>query len=256
LTNPETDPPARAATAGDSAGVSRTPFPLRKVRKIPSPPAGFPQTACTGPPRRRRIARPSPRGSTPPPEPASLRCRRRPTVPGRDRRGGATGPAGPAASATNINALKSDVSTLQGQVKTLQQDNTTLTGDISALQATLTGVKRAGSTLLLSGLNLQLESGAGATSAPVNGLGNLIIGYNGAPGTQTGSANLVIGDGQAFTSYGGIVAGHANTLAAPDASVLGGEGNQADAADAAILGGHLDTVTGACSTFPATAQTC
>ena len=64
----------------------------------------------------------------------------------------------------------------------------TLQSEVSSLQSTLAGVTRDGSTLLLSGLNLQLESGAGSTGAPVNGLGNLIIGYDGDPGTQTGSA--------------------------------------------------------------------
>lgn len=139
---------------------------------------------------------------------------------------GATGPQGPAgtaADATEVSTLESEVSTLQGQV--------------AALKATLTGVSNSDGTLLLKGLNLQIESGAGSTNAPVNGLGNLIIGYNSNPGTQTGSHNLVIGDGQAFTSYGGIVAGSGNSITAPDDSVTGGSGNSVTAAGASVSGG-------------------
>ena len=66
----------------------------------------------------------------------------------------------------------------------------------------------------LSGLNLQLDSGAGSTDAPVSGLGYLFVGDNGSPGVQTGSNNLVIGDGQTFTSYGGLVAGTENAIGA------------------------------------------
>ncbi len=146
---------------------------------------------------------------------------------------GPQGPAGTPADATAVSTLESEVSTLQSQV--------------AALKATLSGVSNDGTTLLLKGLNLQIESGAGSTNAPVNGLGNLIIGYNGNPGTQTGSHNLVLGDGQAFTSYGGILAGSGNSITAPDDSVIGGSDNSATAQDAVVAGGddNLATAPGA-----------
>ena len=40
-----------------------------------------------------------------------------------------------------------------------------------------------GTTYVLSGFNLQIVSGSGATNAAVNGLGNLIVGYNENPAT-------------------------------------------------------------------------
>ena len=40
-----------------------------------------------------------------------------------------------------------------------------------------------------------------------NGKGNLILGYNETPGSQTGSHNVVIGPGHSFSGHGGIVAG-------------------------------------------------
>jgi hypothetical protein len=102
-------------------------------------------------------------------------------------------------------------------------------------------------TIEFSGVNVEVLSGAGKTNAAVNGEGNLIIGYNELPGTQTGSHNLVIGDGHSFTSYGGLVAGHDNTVSGPYATVAGGEGNVATGAEAAVMGGTLNLASGAFS---------
>ena len=50
-------------------------------------------------------------------------------------------------------------------------------------------------TIQFSGVNVQIISGAGTEQAAVNGAGNLVVGYDEsvAPGTQTGSNNIVIG---------------------------------------------------------------
>jgi hypothetical protein len=124
----------------------------------------------------------------------------------------------------------------------LQARVTTLENEVSALRALLAGVTRNGTTLLLSGMNLQIQSGAGATDAHVNGLGNLIIGYNENPGSQTGSHNLVLGDGQSFTSYGSLVGGQNNTASGPFAAVLG-ERNAATAATSSVTGGEFNQAT-------------
>jgi hypothetical protein len=142
---------------------------------------------------------------------------------------GATGPAGDD-NAAEVTALQHDVATLQGQV-------TTLTSELNTLTSTFSGVSRSANTLVFSGMNLQLKSGAGSTAAAPNGLGNLIIGYNENPGAQTGSHNLVLGNRQSFTSYGGIVAGQGNTLSGPFASILAGTLNQVTAPLGAVIGG-------------------
>jgi hypothetical protein len=155
---------------------------------------------------------------------------------------GPRGPAGPA-GAPGTPGTPADTTA----VATLETKVSTLEGDVSALQATLAGVTRSGNTLRLSGLNLRLDSGAGSTDAPVNGLGNLFIGDNGSPGVQTGSNNLVIGDGQTFTSYGGLVAGTKNTIQAPSASVTGGTNNVASGSSSAVGGGELNSAAGQAS---------
>ncbi|HEY8515396.1 MAG TPA: hypothetical protein VIS07_07775 [Candidatus Binatia bacterium] len=87
-----------------------------------------------------------------------------------------------------------------------------------------------GKTVLVTGANLQVVSGAGGTHFPLNGLGNVIIGYNGAEDLgdrqRTGSHNLVIGDEHTYTSYGSIVAGYGNFSMAPSSAILAGENNR------------------------------
>lgn len=151
-------------------------------------------------------------------------------------------------------ASGSQVSSLNSQVSMLKRQ-------VASLQATLVGVSRVGNTLLFSHMNLQIESGSGATNGAVNALGNLIIGYNERPGAQTGSHNLVLGDGQSFTSYGGIIGGDDNALSGANSdvfgshntasggasSVTGGTGNSAGGLGASVTGGQFGTASGAFS---------
>jgi hypothetical protein len=113
-------------------------------------------------------------------------------------------------------------------------------------------------TIQISGANLQVLSGSGSTDGTVNGAGNVIIGYDEAPGAQTGSHNLVLGGKQTYTSYGSLVGGWDNTASGPftDAfglsntasgewtSVSGGAANIASGEGASVSGGVENTVTG------------
>jgi TolA-binding protein len=162
-----------------------------------------------------------------------------------------------------VGTLQGQVSSLQGQVSSLQSDNTTLKSSVSDLQTKLSKVSYSDSglnglpTLTIAGANLQIDSGAGSTYGPVNGLGNLIIGYDESPGTQTGSNNLVIGTSQQFTSYGGLIAGNGNVLSGANSDVFGsyntasgdtssvggGRYNNASAATASVSGGFKNTAS-------------
>jgi trimeric autotransporter adhesin len=101
-------------------------------------------------------------------------------------------------------------------------------------------------TIQFSGVNIQIVSGAGKTSAAVNGEGNLVIGYdeNGGKHEQTGSHDLILGEEQTFTSYGGIVAGWGDTISAPFASVSGGRSNSASRESASVSGGINGVASG------------
>ena len=77
-------------------------------------------------------------------------------------------------------------------------------------------------TVLFSGANLQVVSGEGSTDAPVNGLGNIIVGYDeNTSDDKSGSHNLVVGYGHTYSSYGGFVAGQDNSITGAFSSVSG-----------------------------------
>jgi hypothetical protein len=106
-------------------------------------------------------------------------------------------------------------------------------------------------TIQVSGANVQILSGVGFED--VNGAGNLIVGSDAEPGTQTGSENLVLGRRQTYTSFGAVIGGEENTVGALGrwgvvfgsgnlvngygASVTGGAGNEASGEDSSVSGG-------------------
>jgi hypothetical protein len=106
-------------------------------------------------------------------------------------------------------------------------------------------------TIQFSGVNVQVVNGEGKT-ATTNGEGNLVIGYDensrccrANSGLQTGSHNLVLGELQEFTSYGGIVAGLENSITAPGASATGGGFNHVSGVEASVAGGAQNVASGA-----------
>jgi Collagen triple helix repeat (20 copies) len=112
------------------------------------------------------------------------------------------------------------------------------------IQFTASGIGKK-PTVQFSGVNVQVVSGSGKTGASVNGMGNLVIGYDeNASLNQTGSHNLVLGEEQSFTSFGGIVAGYKDTISGAFASVTGGGENQATGKEASISGGWINTASG------------
>jgi hypothetical protein len=98
-------------------------------------------------------------------------------------------------------------------------------------------------SVVFDDVNVHIRNGQG-TSSNTDQDGNLIIGYNENPGTQSGSHNLVIGDGHTFSSYGGIVAGEDHEITAKYASVVGGLDNHATAAHATVAGGTDNIASG------------
>jgi hypothetical protein len=101
-------------------------------------------------------------------------------------------------------------------------------------------------TIQFSDVNVQIVSGSGSTKGAINGAGNLVIGYDENPGAhaQTGSHDLILGEEQTFTSFGGIVAGRANTISAPFASVTGGIENVASGEASWAGGGQRNHASG------------
>ncbi|MDJ0870634.1 MAG: hypothetical protein QNJ87_02565 [Gammaproteobacteria bacterium] len=101
--------------------------------------------------------------------------------------------------------------------------------------------------LIFEGCNVRIRNGLGATDS-LNGLGlgNLIIGYDedGSGGKdRTGSHNLVVGSEHIYSSFGGLVAGHNNSITGANATVAGGSFNRATGPKASITGG-FDNLAG------------
>jgi hypothetical protein len=183
-----------------------------------------------------------------------------------------------ATQASNSASL-SRITTLENRDAVLAAQNTTLQNRIDALGAQFTVLQRTpgpqgqigpqgpqgipgvtgaagtspfvlspdGTTYVLSGYNLQINNGMGSTES-MNGLGNLIIGYNEADDFQgdfrTGSHNLILGQYNNFSSFGGLVGGSQNSITGAFASVLSGINNTASGDHSTVTGGASNTASG------------
>ncbi len=193
----------------------------------------------------------------------------------------------------NFAAMKAALEALQTQVATQQATITSLQSNLAVAQTALAAVQgnsvlaldgylrferdaRGYATAHFAAVNVQVSNGtnvANDLSGPsaVNGLGNLIIGYNieATSGTvacslgatyfnqtsceadggiwsnnfKTGSHNLVIGEQHNFGRDGGLVAGFHNTVAGRS-SVSFGFNNRASGNYINIVGGANNTASG------------
>jgi hypothetical protein len=135
-----------------------------------------------------------------------------------------------------------------GSTAALEAQVAALSAEVDALQAMLAGVSRNGSTLMFTGMNLQVVNGQSST-ATANSVGNIIIGYNEQPsstpaGYRAGSHYLIIGGEHTYTSFGGIIVGRHNKSHASYASVTGGIDNTASGFAASVTGGNSNIASG------------
>lgn len=117
---------------------------------------------------------------------------------------------------------------------------------VRELEAKLACMTKEGDDVIFEKCNVHIRSGSGKTDGPVNGLGNLIIGYNEtiSPNIKrTGSHNLVVGPEHAYTSFGGLAVGREHTISAPYASVSGGRLNTASGFASSVSGGSVNTAS-------------
>ncbi|MCW3051260.1 MAG: hypothetical protein JWN14_430 [Chthonomonadales bacterium] len=185
-------------------------------------------------------------------------------------------------------SLYTSVTNLEGRMKAVESTNKLQDGRLDELQTRIAGIPSgpqgpAGTpadmtrvTVLeaktrymsvdtkvrsttFSGCNVIINDGGGTTATIVTngageGLGNLIIGYNALGNTfysdqRTGSHNLILGDYNNYSSYGGVVFGQSNTISGPFAVVSGGFANIASGANGSVNGGVFNTAYGNCSSI-------
>ncbi|MCP4137457.1 MAG: hypothetical protein GY754_41200 [bacterium] len=116
-------------------------------------------------------------------------------------------------------------------------------------------------TIRFTGVNVQIVNGlgytngidnSGATVGVVNGLGNLIVGYNGertgswasAYNDRSGSHNIIVGNENNYSFYGGLVVGAWNTISGQYSSVVGGNLNTASGDYSSVSGGYSNEAVG------------
>ena len=170
-------------------------------------------------------------------------------------------PNPPSASAQGQGkGLEQRVNDLQAQIATLQTQVNSQAAVVSVLQQLLAHFSREGNNIFITGANLNIVNGLGATngnpntpesvepaSMVTNGVGNLIVGYNEGlqqPTVRSGSHNIVVGPGHSYAWSGGLVAGFLNSVSGPYATVTGGDFNNAVGVAASVTGGSNNSAIG------------
>ena len=159
-----------------------------------------------------------------------------------------------AQNTTDLAGLDAAVTLQDGAIHTNATDIADLEALVTAQNATintlvnlLDGVTRDGDDIIFSGVNVNIVNGTDTTDGIVNGLGNLIVGYNElrvSGNDRTGSHNIVVGRYHNYSSHGGLVVGQGNAIAGQFATVSGGSGNRAAGDYSSVSGGHVRHVTG------------
>jgi hypothetical protein len=156
---------------------------------------------------------------------------------------GVTGPTGPKGDTGATGATGSVGAT--GPAGPTDPNLAALAPFVSVTTTAANGV--AGPNVWFTGANVHVVSGSGTTydGGSLTGLGNLIIGYDeSGSGSRAGSHNLVLGENNNFSSYGGFVAGALNTVSAPFGSVSGGQWNTASRTGSSVSGGASNIASG------------
>jgi hypothetical protein len=145
--------------------------------------------------------------------------------------------------------------------KTVDAQQGGLPARVAALEDKLVAVTvdSASNELVITGANLRIVNGLGNTRT-TNGLGNLIVGYNESrrpedgPDNRTGSHNMVVGERNNFSSFGGLVVGLLNEISGGFASVSAGERNTASGELSSVCGGQVNIASGFVSSVSGGAQ--
>ena len=100
-------------------------------------------------------------------------------------------------------------------------------------------------TIRFEGVNVQVVNGVG-TTASMNGLGNLLVGYAepASATSRTGSHNLILGERNAYSSFGGIVTGTSNVLDGEHSAAIGTWGTAIEGSRNVALSSFGGRVTG------------
>ncbi len=154
------------------------------------------------------------------------------------------------AQVNSIDQNRSDVAALEARVEALEALVATLQAGIVPNLGTYLriGTHNGQPAALFEAVNLMVVNGTGTTDGATNGVGNLIVGYDEfrrhEETNKSGSHNLVVGPAHNYSSFGGFVAGIANSVLGENASVSGGRANTASGRHSSVSGGSDHTASG------------
>lgn len=164
-----------------------------------------------------------------------------------------TSVAGLTGLGTRVSDVEAGVAALGAQVSSVQSSTSTFGADIASVQARATALETKtmnmtadADNVYFTGVNLHVRNGTGSTTGMVNGKGNLVVGYDAAKATdsdKSGSHNIVLGDRNNYTSYGGFVGGDNNTISASYAVVLAADGATASGSRSVVVTGYQGEAT-------------
>jgi hypothetical protein len=146
---------------------------------------------------------------------------------------------------TKIDVTRGEFDALEARVAELEAFVQALQPYVSVNPDPMNGL--AGPHVILTGANVHVRSGSGATDGTLSGLGNLVVGYNEDADQdehRTGSHNLVVGPEHTYSSYGGFIAGFDNVASGNHASVSGGYSNRAMGYATSVSGGYSNKAEG------------
>jgi hypothetical protein len=140
-----------------------------------------------------------------------------------------------------------EIEALETRLDQAEADLAALDAGLQAVEAKTAPISVAGADFVIAGKNVSIVDGSGATKSD-SGLGTLTVGYNAlrnvGGNARTGAHNLILGDRHDYTSYGGLVAGDANEISRPYATVTGGSANKASGYAATVCAGEFNTASG------------
>ena len=146
--------------------------------------------------------------------------------------------------AADVQSNSSDVAAVTSTQGAQATRLTALETKTSSMSATTIGGRAA---VVFDAVNLHVRSGVGTTAGIVNGLGNLIVGYDEARASssdKSGSHNLILGRQNNYTSFGGLVGGFNNAITGSYASIITGNSNEATATYSVVVTGSSNDATG------------
>lgn len=152
---------------------------------------------------------------------------------------------------TLIAGLQAQITDLLSRVSQLESNPALALGGYVAVTASeVNGAP--GPNVVISGANLHVLSGSGSTEGLINGLGNVIIGYNElrswSSNRRDGSHNLVLGLENNYWGWSGMVSGAANSIGHYN-TAISTQNSNVSGFMSAILGGYENTITGTYSTI-------